>query len=135
MGENRFGAGNYDIDILPSSIRTNTTQGTSRDLENIEGAKGVIVTLDWTVEADTVTLTPHIEHKDLNSGKYVILLTAASALTAVGVVTYVVYPGNITARNGVTETADLPLGRVWRVRVAHTDADAATYSVSASYVL
>lgn len=131
----RYGIGNYDIDILPSSLRTNTTQGTSRDLENLEGAKGVIVTLDWTVEADTVTLTPHIEYKDLNSGKYVILLTAASALTSTGVVTYVVYPANMTARNGVTETSELPLGRIWRVRVAHTDADAATYSVSGSYIM
>jgi len=131
----RYGAGNYDVDILPSAARTTTAQGTSRDLENLHGAKGVIVVLDWTGEVDTATLTPHIEHKDLNSGKYVILLTAASALTAVGVATYVVYPGNLTARNGVTEVADLPLGRIWRVRVAHTDTDAATYSVSASYIL
>ena len=131
----RYGAGNYDIDILPSSGRSNVTEGTSRDLENVVGAKGVMVTLDWTIEADTATLTPHIEYKDLNSGKYVILLTAASALTAVGTVTYVVYPANMTARNGVTETSELPLGRIWRVRVAHTDTDLATYSVSGTYIL
>lgn len=129
-----FGALNYDIDILPSALRTATSQGTSRDLENVVGAKGVIVVLDWTVEADTATLTLTIEHKDLNSGKYIILLTAA-AVTAVGTTAFVVYPGNLTATDGITEVSDLPIGRIWRVVVAHTDADAATYSVSGTYIL
>jgi len=134
LGENRFGAGNYDVDILPSALRTTTAQGTSRDLENIVGAKGVIVVLDWTVEADTATLTLTIQHKDLNSGKYVDLLVAA-AVTAIGTTSFVVYPGNLTASEGITKVADLPLGRVWRVEVAHTDTDAATYSVSGTYIL
>ena len=129
-----FGALNHDIDILPSALRTLTTQGTSRDLENVVGAKGVIVTLDWTIEAATVTLTLSIQHKDLNSGKYINLLVA-SAVTAVGTTSFVVFPGNITAAEGITKVADLPLGRIWRVVVTHGDTDAATYSVSGTYIL
>ena len=129
-----FGALNYDIDILPSAARTLTAEGTSRDLENVVGAKGVIVVLDWTIEADSVTLTLTIDHKDLNSGKYITLL-AASAVTAVGTTAFVVYPGNLTAGDGITKVADLPLGRIWRVVVAHTDTDVATYSVSGTYIL
>ena len=129
-----FGALNYDIDILPSALRTTTVQGTSRDLENVVGAKGVMVVLDWTVEADSVTLSLDIEHKDLTSGKYIILLSAAD-VTAIGTTTHVVFPGNLTVANGITTISQNPLGRIWRVKVTHADSDAATYSVSGTYIL
>jgi len=89
----------------------------------------------WTVEADTVTLTPKVEIQDPSSGDWIELFAAAAALTAVGKATYLIYPGAVTAGGEITEIQDLALPRTWRFTMAVGDADSATYSVGFSLLL
>ena len=120
---------NLDLTLLASAARTATT--TSTDQTNRNG-KGVLVTVDVTSITSTPILTPSIQCKDVLSGKYESLLTASATITATGTHTYVVYPGVGAASGDVAQTAGFPLCRTWRVSIAHTDSDSATYSVGAS---
>lgn len=110
------------------NVAAGTTEQTSDDQMNDEGAKGVIVTLDFTVEADTVELTPTIEAKI--GSKYETLLTAAAAITAVGTHSYVIHPDWGTAANAIDVVGVYLLPLQWRVKVAVADTDAATYTVT-----
>lgn len=121
---------NTEVTVLASAARTTTTN--SADQTNYN-ARGVVLTIDVTAIVDTPSVTPQIEAK-LGS-KYEAILTAAAAITAVGVHTYVVYPGGIAARDDVVEVAQLPLPRTWRLTVTHGDADSITYSAEAAYIL
>lgn len=122
---------NTEITGLASAARTATLNGS--DLTNYN-AKGVIVTLDVTATADTPSITLRIQHRDQEANVYENLLIGA-AVTTTGTHTYIVYPGVGAAAEDVVETIGYPLGRLWRVRVEHADADSITYSVGASYVL
>jgi len=121
-----------DIALLASAARTATSA--SSDQINYGNARGVIVTLDCTVDPASASITMDIEHKDTVSGKYESLMLTAAAVTAVGTHTYIVVPGVGAAADDVVEVAGFPIGKVWRVNVTHADTDSITYSVGASYV-
>ena len=116
-------------------------------------ARGAIITLDVTDATGTPSIVLAVELKTAN-GDYVVLLKA-SAITAIGRHTYIVYPGAgaiisgayqeegveggdivypSAAVNDVDLVVGLPLGLNWRVTVTHADTDSITYSVAAAMV-
>lgn len=124
--------GGQEVTALASAARTATTN--SSDLTN-PGARGVILTLDVTAIVDTPSITLNISYRSPLGGNYEKLFSAAAAVTATGVHTYVLYPGDVVAADDVVEVGKLPLPRTWRVEMTHADADSITYSVSGSYLL
>ena len=120
---------NIEGELLASAARTAETNSVTQTNYN---HKGVIIYVDWTVEAATSTLTPKVEIQDPSSGDWIELFSAAAALTAIGKATYMIYLGAISAGDGITEIQDLALPRTWRFTMAVGDADSATYSVGFS---
>ena len=125
----RSGPENSTFEVLASAVRTAVQ---SEDLQNTN-AKGVLVILDVTLDAASASITLSIRAKDPISGKYVDLLVA-TAVAAVGTTTYIVYPGVAAAAEGITKVVGYPLPIDWNLEIAVADADAITYSVSASYI-
>jgi hypothetical protein len=124
--------GGQEVTALASAERTETTN--SSDLTN-PGARGVILTLDCTAITDTPSLTLSVAYKDPVGGNYEAIFSAAVAVEATGVHTYLIYPADVAASDDIVEVTKLSLPRTWRVTVTHADADAATYSVAGSYLL
>jgi hypothetical protein len=124
--------GGQEVTALASAERTETTN--SSDLTN-PGARGVILTLDCTAITDTPSITLSVTYKDPVGGNYEAIFSAAAAVEAVGVHTYLIYPADVAASDDIVEVTKLSLPRTWRVTVTHADADAATYSVAGSYLL
>jgi len=122
--------GNLDnITLLASAART-TTQ-TVADQTNYN-ARGVVICVDTTVvpgSAPSNVVT--INAKDPVSGKYQTLLTSA-AITGVSTNFYTVYPGVTPATN---VAVSYPLPRTYQVVVTVGNANSATYSIGASYIL
>ena len=121
----------WNVEVLALALRT-TAQ--TVDLVKPPGATGVYVTVNWTVEADTVTLTPSIQIQTHGATPVYETLLAATALTAIGVSTYLVALGVGAAAEDVTKVVSYPLPRNWRFKMAVGDTDAATYEVWAQYV-
>lgn len=121
-----------EVTALASAARTANTA--SADLVN-KGAKGVILTLHVTAITDTPSIILSINYKDPVGDNYETLFSAAAAVTATGVHTYILYPGDIVAADDVVEVGKLPLPRTWQVAIAHADTDSITYSVAGSYLL
>ena len=119
---------NHEATVLASAARTTATN--SSDLTNYNAA-GANVCIDVTAITDTPSLTVTIKGKCTLSGKYYTILTSA-AIASVSTTVLTVYPGAAVAAN---LSASAPLPRVWRVEVAVADADSATYSISANYIL
>ncbi len=120
---------NTEIVILPSAIRT-----TLQDVDLINDfARGVIITLDVTLDAALASITPSISVRDPVSGKFEQIM-AMAAVAAVGTHSYIVYPGVAAATESIVEVVGYPLPRRWRFSMAVADADAMTYSVGASYI-
>lgn len=122
---------NTHLKVLDSAARTATNN--SGDLKNMF-ARGVLVTLDVTAATGLPSIVLVIEAKDPVSEKYEVLLSA-TAVTAVGIHSYLVYPGAGAAAGDVTQVAGFPLSRTWRVRVTHANADSITYSVGANLLI
>jgi hypothetical protein len=121
--------GNTDnITVLASAARTTTT--TSADLTNFN-ARGVVICVDTTVNAVACSNVVTISGKDPVSGKYQVLLTGA-AIVAVGTVFFTIYPGATPATN---LAVSLPLPRTFKVTITSGNANSATYSVGASFIL
>ncbi len=119
--------------LLASAART--SESVSPEMENIN-CRGVIVTLDVTAVTETPSLTLSVEFKDLASGKWEKLLTASAAVTAQGTHSYLVYPdGGLVAADDIVQIAPWALPRYWRVKVAHTNTDSATYSAGYNYLV
>ena len=125
----RSGPDNSVIQVLDSAVRT-TAQ--TVNLEN-PNARGVLVVLDVTLDAASAVLTLTIRGRDVVSGKFVDLLVAAT-VAAVGTTAYIVYPGVAAAAEGITKVVGYPLPLDWNIEIAVADADAMTYSVSASMI-
>ncbi len=117
---------NIEGELLASVARTVETSSATQTNYN---HRGVYIFVDWTIEADTVTLTPKVEIQDPSSGDWIELFAAASALTAIGKATYLIYPEAVAAGGDITEIQDLALPRTWRFTMAVADSDSATYSV------
>ena len=121
-----------EITLLASAARTATAS--SADITNL-GYRGVMLTLDVTVDPAGASIELSIEYKEPVAGNYETLFSAAAAVTAVGTHTYVLYPGDIVAADDVVEVGKLPLPATWRVTITHADADSMTYSVSGSTLI
>ena len=72
----------------------------------------------------------------VNQSGWTYLAKPSSApITAVGQYAYAIYPGIAAAGAGLTQVAGYPLTRIWKVTMAHADADPITYSVGAAMIL
>ena len=119
---------NKEVTLLASAARTALVTGADQ-FNHV--ARGVVITIDVTVDHATSSLTFTAQGKDSTSGKYYDLLVSA-AVNAVGTTTLKIYPGLTAAANSVA-TDVLPV--VWRLNVAVADAGSITYSVGAAYIL
>ena len=122
---------NEEITVLASAART--AQADSADLTNFN-SKGILLTVNVSVDPGTASITPNIQSKDPVSGNYSIIWTAAAALVGTGTTTYLIYPGVIAADFDGTEAVSIALPRTWRFRMTVADAESMTYSVGASYL-
>ena len=118
-----------NVTLLASAAHT-----TTQTIDNIAnpGARGVIICVDTTVvpgSAPSNVVT--ILGKDPVSGKYNTILTGA-AITGVGTAFYTIYPGATVASN---VTVSYPLPATYKVVITAGNANSATYSVGASYVI
>lgn len=118
---------NESVTLLASAARMAAIQ--SADQTN-SYHRGVVVTIDVTVDDAAAAVTFTIQGKDALSGEYYTIL-ASTALAAVATTTLTVYPGNSASANS---KADMPLPAVWRVSVTVADTDSMTYSVGASLI-
>lgn len=116
----------YDLVLAASASRTADPTLAPASLGG-EGCRGVIVAVVVT-NAGTGSITAHIEGWGEASQTWYTILSGA-AVTTNSTNVYVVYPGLTAVANS---RADFPLPRKFRVRLAHSNANAITYSVGAS---
>lgn len=121
-------------EVTPLASAERTATATSADFVN-HGAKGLMLSVDVTVDGAAAAITLTVQYKEPVGGNYEVLFTAAAAIDAVGTTTYILYVGDIAAAHDIVEVEKVPLPRTWRVVVTHADADAITYSVSGSYLI
>lgn len=119
------------FEVLPSAARTTTpdTQEFRVDRRGV-APTALILTVDVTAIAATPSITVTINRVDPVSGKATALLTSL-AITAAGTTTLKVGPYLAAAANAVAEDYMPP---VFRIDVAHADADSITYSVGGMLV-
>ena len=109
--------------LYPSAARTVLQTGAT--MKNDIGAVALHVYIDWTVEADTVTLTFTVQGRTSPNSPWYTLL-ASAALTAVADVHLRIDPRLTASANLIAQDA---VPAEWRVNVAVGDADSATYQV------
>lgn len=102
-----------------------TDDQTSADQENAHST-GLILHVSVSDTAGTFAYTPSVEVKF--GGTYTEIFSASADLNSSGEYLYIIHPGvaDSTSPNGnhVEETAQLPVPRTWRAKVAATTADA-----------
>lgn len=121
-------------DLLIGSYASQTS--TPTDVENVNLYwRGVIVTVKVTnLHSVTPILTPSLSFKDsLGANSWISVWTATTPISTVSTNTYYFYPTSCDAT--FTEKKIMGLPRNWKVTITHTDADACTYTVGASYLL
>lgn len=116
-----------NVTVLASLERTATT--TSETFTN-KGARGIIITFDITAIAAGSVRLSLVSGPDFTEK----IFEAAAAISGVNTVIYRLYP-NVLAGLGILESNKLLLPATWRVTITHATADAATYSVSGSYLI
>lgn len=108
--------------LLTSAARTATvTTGT----QIMSKGRGIQVDIDVTAITATPSVVPTIEAIDPVSGTAVTILTGA-AITGTGHKRLRVYPGIAAVAN---EAVNDVVGRLYRVKMTHADADSITYTV------
>ena len=115
--------------LLPSAARTVLQ---SVPLINNAGYQNLLIVFDWTVEAATSTLTPTIDAVGEDAA-VANVWTVGSALTAVGVTSYLFGIGIVAADFDGTEAVGFmpPMNCLFKIAVG--DADSSTYSVEAHW--
>lgn len=124
-----------EFEALASAARTANT--TSSDFTN-PGAKGIAICLNVTSITATPSITLTVQWKCPSSSVYEDLATATAAVSATGIHTYMLYPGNLAIPGGgsdIVELFEVGLPTTWRLSIAHADADSITYQIGASYLL
>jgi len=123
---------NEEVTLLASAARTASLTSAAQVNYN---ARGIALFVRITSITATPSLTPRILMADpVGSGFNEIIWQAASALTATGEYSYILYPGNTDG--GQLQGKDtISIPRQWYLQVVHGDADSATYSVGISYLL
>lgn len=118
---------NRTLTLLESDARVADTD--SEDQLNEWGRGGHIV-VDVSAIADTPSIVVTVQGKDELSGNYYDILVS-NAITATGTTILKIYPG-IGVIDGAAASDVLP--PIFRVSVAHGDADSITYSISAQMI-
>lgn len=111
---------------LASAARTASTA--SPDITN-HNARGIMVMLDVTAASGTGGLQVRVQAKDPVSGNYLGINSAPTAITAVGMRVYVLYPGANTTNTGIAQVSGQLVPRTFRIFVSHGDGSSYTYSV------
>lgn len=118
---------NMEGPLLASAARTATVSSADQTLYG----RGVRISINCTASASTPSVVPTIEVKDPVSGVYTSVL-AGAAITGASHIELVVYPG-ITVTTNLT--ANIAMGRTWRVTMTHADTDSITYSVGMTQLI
>ncbi len=115
------------VTLLAGTART--AEATS-PAQTSSGPRGAILYLNISAGSTIVQLI--VEAQDPVSGTW-IAVTNFDALGGPALAAYVLYPGGNLGSYTVPNlfVSGIPLPRTWRVRVAHSDAVAVTYSVAA----
>jgi len=116
--------------LLASAART--AEATHVDQVNYNW-RGLILTVSVTAQSGG-SITPKLQIKDSISGSYVTIWTATTPLTAVGVYSYIFYPGSLDLA-GFVEKVQTTIGRTFREATTHGNASSITYSISADMLL
>lgn len=119
--------------LLASGARTATT---TTDAQDALQAMGIVLYVDWTVQAGAETITPTIQAQDPASGKWMDFVIPSAALSAVGVYVLVAYPAALTGHTVANFTkSNAVLPRTWRLVITHSSTGAHTYSVGFNYLV
>jgi hypothetical protein len=122
------------ISLLASAARTAET--TSDGQYNNE-SRGLILTINVTAIVSTPVLTPSIQFSPDGGTNWLPYWVAAATIATAVRVNYLIYPGTLSTvlgnsgATGILEAVNLPLPRLWRLRIAVADTDSATYSAVA----
>lgn len=117
-------AGTVPLTVLSSAARTSDP---SIAVQTNANARGVELFLNVSAVSATPSIVLKVEGRDPVSLGYFNLLTS-SAITAVGLYRFVIYPGIDAVAN--VKVNDV-LTRTWRCLVEHADGDSITYSIGA----
>lgn len=114
------------FEVLPSAART-TAPDTQEFVVDRRGfnPNGLVLVIDVTAVTATPSITVTVSGVDRVSGKVYTIL-ASAAITATGTVVLKIGPGLTAAASLVANDLVPP---VFRVSVAHGDADSITYSI------
>ena len=116
--------------LVPSGARTAAPAIPTQTNPNF---RGVLLWLNVTVASGTGGLTTTIRGIEPVTGTAFVALLTATAVTATGLFTYVLYPGAVTGPFTLGTNGILP--RVWTANVAAGDSSSYTYSLAYSMLL
>ncbi len=113
--------------LLASAARA---AGTASPTMTNYNSRGVIVTLNVTAASGTGGLLLNVRGFDPVSGAWYRLTPDPSSVIAIGLYTYICYPGNPSSFSGGPSGATSnPLPRIWYVNVYASDSSSYTYSI------
>lgn len=115
----------YTVALFPSQARASGTNNDFDDLYSFN-ARAIEAIIDLTAFVTAASLTMSIDLKDPASGKYINLITGV-AIVANGTQRLRVSPDLAAAANSIAQD-NAPA--VFRIRIAHGNANSHTYSVS-----
>lgn len=120
---------NWNNILLPSAARAASVNSVQQiNYSHVH----VLLFLDITVRTAAETIQLALDLQDPISGGYATVWTAAAAVGAVGLYTYLLGPAGVAAV--YTENVHIVLPRLWRVAVTQVAAGPITYSVAAAYL-
>lgn len=124
---------NTEATALASAART--AQADSADITN-HNAKFLQLFVNVTVDGGTAAVTPTLQVKDSISSAYHTVWTAATTIADTGTFVYSLGPGLLASvTGGQTDTENVLIPRVFRVRVTVADAESLTYSISYNLIV
>ena len=118
--------------LLASLLRTADTY--SPEMNNNARYKGVLLTIDATVDADTASVQAKIEFLNPATKEWEAYLSGPT-MDAVGEKHWIIYPlSGLATDLGLDNESSAPLPTIWRLFMDASDADALTYSVGYQYL-
>lgn len=116
---------NFEGTLFTSAVRTATNN--SGDLKNHNYR---YLTIYISVSADSgADVTPSVQVKEIVSGNYDTIWTAAAAISAVGEFTYQLGPGLLASVDGdYIDTENVVVPKTFRIVMTHNDSTSITYS-------
>jgi|GEM_PF-2081880 len=118
--------------LLVSAART---MAVSSPLQTNHNSRGVLVILSVTAASGTGGLTLNIVGRDPVSSTDYNLNVNPTAVTAIGISVYALYPNASGTSIHVKQSTSLILPRTWSIYVSHADASSYTYSVGYSLIV